>query len=149
MEGGEMKRDEDPIVVEQDFDRSASDVWNAITEVDEMRQWYFDNIPEFKAEVGFHTQFLVEAGERRYLHLWQVTEVVPERKIVYNWKYDAFEGDSCVTFEVSGNDQSSHLKLTMQVLADFPDDIPEFSRDSGIGGWTYFINDRLKAYLDS
>ena len=143
-----MRINEAPIIVEQNYDRSVSDVWNAITEVGEMRKWFFDNIPDFKAEVGFCTQFPVESADRSFLHLWEVTEVVPQRKIVYNWQYEEFEGDSCVTLEVSGDNQSARLKVTLRVLADFPDDIPEFTRESGIGGWTYFVNDRLKAHLD-
>ncbi len=143
-----MKRDEAPIIVEQDFDRSVSDVWNAITSIDEMRKWYFENIPDFKAEVGFCTQFSVDSGDRSFLHLWEVTEVVPQRKVIYNWKYEGLAGDSLAIFEVSGDDQSAHLTFTHRVLQDFPEDIPEFSRESGIEGWTYFINDRLKAHLD-
>jgi len=64
-----MKKDEAPVVVEQDFNRSVSDVWDAITKIDEMRKWYFENIPDFKAEVGFGTRFVVESGDRSFLHL--------------------------------------------------------------------------------
>ncbi len=142
-----MKINEEPVVVEQGFDRSASDVWNAITNIDEMRKWYFENIPDFKAEVGFCTQFSVESGDRSFLHLWEVTEVIPQRKVVYDWKYEGLDGDALAIFEVSGDDQSARLTLTLRVLEDFPDDIPEFSRESCIGGWDYFIKDRLKTYL--
>ena len=143
-----MKKDEDPIVVEQYYDRSASDVWNAITDIDEMRKWYFEDIPDFKAELGFRTQFLVESGDRSFMHLWEVTEVIPKCKLVYDWKYEGIEGDSLVSFEVSGDEHSANLRLTDRVLEDFPRDIPEFTRESGIEGWTYFIKDRLKKYLD-
>jgi hypothetical protein len=30
----------------------------------------------------------------------------------------------------------------------FPDDIPEFRRDSCIGGWEYLIQKSLKEYLE-
>ncbi len=143
-----MKKEEAPIVVEQDFDRPASDVWNAITKTGEMRKWYFENIPDFKAEVGFVTQFVVESGGRSFLHLWTVTEVDPQRKVVCNWKFGGLPGDSFVTFEVSGDEKSARLKVTTLVQESFPENIPEFSRESCLGGWTYFINDRLKAYLD-
>ncbi len=143
-----MKKDEAPIVVEQDFDRSASDVWAAVTEIDDMRKWYFDNIPDFKAEVGFAARFVVQSGARSFLHLWKVTEVVPQRKVVYNWKYEGIPGDSVVSFEVSGSKKSARLRVTTLVQEDFPEDIPEFSRESCLGGWTYFIRHRLKAYLD-
>ena len=143
-----MKIDEAPIVVEQDFNRSATDVWDAITKIDQMRKWYFENIPDFKAEVGFCTQFLVESADRGFLHLWRVTEVDPPRKIVYNWKYSGIPGDSFVTFEVSGDAKSSRLTVTTRIQESFPEDIPEFTRESCIGGWTYFVKDRLKVYLE-
>ena len=143
-----MKSDEAPVIVEQDFEKSTSVVWNAITDVDEMRNWYFDNIPDFKAEVGFNTQFLVESGGRRFVHLWEVTEVETLNKVVYNWKFEGYPGDSYVSFEVSGDDESSQLRVTAEVQESFPRNIPEFTRESCMGGWTYFINQRLKAYLD-
>jgi len=143
-----MKRDEDLVIVEQGFDRSASDVWNAITDIVEMRKWYFENIPAFKAESGFRTQFPVESGDRVFLHLWEVTEVIPRRKVVYNWKFAELEGECSSSFEVMGDDLSARLTVIIRVRKDFSDDIPEFTRESCIGGWNYFINDRLKTYLD-
>ena len=52
-----------------------------------MRKWYFENIPSFKPEVGFKTQFNVQSQHRNFLHIWKVTEVVPKKMITYNWKY--------------------------------------------------------------
>jgi hypothetical protein len=40
------------------------------------------------------------------------------------------------------------LRLTAQVLEDFPEDIPEFKRESGVEGWTYFIKKSLKEFLE-
>ena len=34
------------------------------------------------------------------------------------------------------------------IVESFPQDIPEFSRMSCLGGWTYFINQSLKEYLE-
>ena len=141
-------KNEDPVVIEQDFNQSVADVWNAIVKINEMQKWYFENIPDFKAELGFCTQFMVESGGRNFLHLWEVTEVIPQKKVVYNWKYEGFTGDSFVSFEVSGNEVSAHLIVTFRVVENFPEGIPEFSRESCIGGWTYFIKDSLKNYLD-
>jgi uncharacterized protein YndB with AHSA1/START domain len=146
--GSDMKRDDSPIIVEQVFDRSVSDVWSSIVEIEEMRKWYFENIPDFKAEVGFSTQFLVKTEEREFLHLWEIIEVVPQSKVVYSWRYKGIVGDSIASFEVSGNDDSALLTVTLQALQDFPSDIPEFTRESCIAGWNYFIKDRLKTYLD-
>lgn len=142
-----MKKEEDPVVVEQSFHTSIDSVWKALTDVNRMRQWFFDNIPAFKPEVGFETQFNVQSESRDFLHMWKVVEVVPQKLIKLNWKYDGYPGDSFVLFEIFNEGNWSKLRLTAQVLEDFPDDIPEFKRESCSGGWTYFINRRLKEFL--
>ena len=144
-----MKASDGPIIVKQTFDSSSEKVWNAITDPDEMRQWYFEMIPDFKPEVGFKTQFNVKSGDRNFNHRWRVTEVVPLQKIAYNWSYDAYPGDAYVVFEIDETDSGTTLTLTNVVREDFPDDIPEFKRASCVGGWEYFIKQRLKAYLDN
>jgi hypothetical protein len=71
------------------------------------------------------------------------------QKITYNWKYDGYVGNSFVTFELVEQNNLTTLKLTHDVTESFPDDISEFTRDSCIGGWNYFIKKRLKEYLES
>lgn len=143
-----MKKNEEPIVVEQVFDRPASDIWRAVTDIGEMRQWYFENIPDFVPDIGFYTEFPVDSGERIFLHQWRVTEVETGSKIVYSWNYRDIPGDAFVTFEVSGDEKSSRLTVTTRVVEDFPDDVPEFEIQSCRAGWEYFINERLRNYLD-
>lgn len=143
-----MKQDSEPIIVEQTFNAAIETVWKSITEIDRMRQWYFENIPSFEPEVGFETRFTVKSQGRDFLHVWKVTEVVPMKRITYNWKYAGHRGDSFVTFELSQQNNSTKLKLTHTVLESFPEDIPEFSREKGIEGWEFFIKKRLKAYLE-
>ena len=142
-----MKTSDAPIVVEQTFDATPDAVWKSITQVDLMRQWYFENIPAFKPEVGFETRFLVQSGGRDFLHMWKVTEAVTRKKISYEWRFEAYPGVSSATFELFDNGKSTTLRLTVDVHEDFPEDIPEFERESCIDGWKYFINGRLKEYL--
>lgn len=143
-----MKAGEAPVVVEQILEVRKETVWRAITEIDLMRQWYFENIPDFKAEVGFETQFNVSSGDRNFPHKWHVTEVVPFERLLYDWSYDNYPGDAFVTWELFDEGNSTRLRLSVHVREDFPDDIPEFTRESCIAGWEYFIKERLKAYLD-
>lgn len=138
-----------PIIVEQAFPVSKQVVWKAITERDQMIEWFFDNIPEFKAEVGFKTQFHVHAGERDFHHCWTITEVIPARKIVYDWRYKDLPGAGTVTFEIIEEDDGPFLRLTNEGLESFPEDIPEFSRENCVRGWKYFIQGNLKDYLDT
>ncbi|MCG8327641.1 MAG: SRPBCC domain-containing protein [Chitinophagales bacterium] len=143
-----MKKTEPPIVVEQIFNASINDIWNAVSEVDQMIQWFFENIPSFKPEVGFETSFIVENEGRIFPHLWRLTEVEPMKKIVYNWKYEGYSGDSFVTFELFEEGNQTKLKLTHEVVESFQSGIPEFTRESCIGGWNYFIKENLKKYLE-
>jgi uncharacterized protein YndB with AHSA1/START domain len=143
-----MKTDEEPIIVEQAFDKNADIVWNSITDVEQMRQRFFDNIPSFKPEVGFETGFNVQSQDRDFPHVWKVTEVIPKKLIKYNWRYDGYPGDSYVVFELFKQNSSTLLRLTHFVEEDFPDDIPEFSRESGLQGWTYFIKEKLIEFLN-
>jgi uncharacterized protein YndB with AHSA1/START domain len=142
-----MNKNDEPVMVEQAFNASIESVWTAITDIDQMRQWYFENIPDFKPEVGFETRFEVQSGDRTFPHRWKVTEVKPFEKISYNWKYDCYSGDSFVVFELLRQNSRTLLRLTHQVTESFPGNIPEFSKESCTAGWTYFIKDCLKKFL--
>src|SRR5882724_11950626 len=76
------------IIVERIFSAPVARVWNALTDPDQMRQWYFD-LKEFKPEVGFEFEFIVEHEGNNYHHLCKVTEVIPRKKIAYTWRYKA------------------------------------------------------------
>lgn len=142
-----MKSTDSPIKIEETFEVSADLLWNALTNREEMIQWFFENIKEFEPKVGFETKFVISNEERVFPHLWKVTEVEHLKKITINWKYEGFEGDSHVSFELFDEGQKTQLKLTHTVTEDFPSDIPEFARESCIGGWNYFIKERLRDYI--
>ena len=137
-----------PLVVEQVYDASLSKVWKAITDETQMREWYFETMTTFKPLVGFETEFNVPSNDKDYLHIWKVTEVIPEESISYNWKFGGYSGESLVTFELSKADKMTKLKLTETGIESFPQDNPDFTRESWTEGWNYFICDRLKEFLE-
>ncbi|RZT96368.1 uncharacterized protein YndB with AHSA1/START domain [Ancylomarina subtilis] len=137
------------IIVEQNFSVPLSQLWKAISEPDQMRQWFFENIEDFQPEVGFQTQFNVKSGERNFKHLWKLTDVVHLEKIVYLWQYEGYEGEAIVCFETFINEGGSSLRVSHFVTTGFDQSIPEFRRESCQQGWEYFIKDRLKAFLEN
>ncbi len=137
-----------PIVVEQEFNSSVGKVWNAITRLEEMKQWFFDNIPAFEPVVGFETEFSVQSEGRNFQHLWRILEVEPNKKIKYSWRYREHKGEGFVTFELFESKELTNLRVTNEGLDSFPQDIPEFKRESCQAGWEFFIKERLKTYLD-
>jgi uncharacterized protein YndB with AHSA1/START domain len=144
-----MKTTDDLIIVEQKFDASSEIVWDAITNIERMRNWYFENIPDFHTTVGFKTQFNITNGNKNFLHRWNVTEVIPHKKIKYEWTFEEYNGKSTTSFELFEKNNSTLLRLTVEVLEDFPDNVEEFRRESCIAGWNYFINGRLKEFLST
>lgn len=138
----------EPIIITQEFNLPASEVWKAITERDQMVQWFFEEIPEFKAEVGFHTTFEIKTENELFLHQWTIVEVVERRRIVYDWSYQGMPGKGIVTFELFDHNGGRLLNLTNTGLDSFPSEKPEFTRESCLGGWEYFIQGRLTNYLN-
>lgn len=143
-----MSKGNEPIIVEQIFNKSKEEVWSAITDPNKMREWFFENIPDFIPQEGFETRFNVDTGERQFMHLWKITEVIPFEKIVYDWRYENLEGIGIVSFELFEQNPKTLLRLTNLGLETFPPNIPEFSRESCKGGWYYFINQRLNEFLN-
>ena len=143
-----MAETTDSIIVEQSFYVSKVRLWQAITEHDQMVQWFFEEIPDFKAEPGFETQFNISTGERDFNHLWKITTAVPGEKIVYDWRYEGYDGAGIVTFELFDEGGGSRLRLKAEGTETFPQEIPEFKRESGVAGWEYFIQGNLKQFLE-
>jgi uncharacterized protein YndB with AHSA1/START domain len=135
------------LVLERTFSVPVATVWKAITNVDEMRRWYFD-LKEFKPEVGFEFQFVVEHKGNVYDHRCKVTEVISQKKIAYTWRYEGHQGDSLVTFELSADGGKTKLKLTHEGLETFPK-LPSFARNNFMEGWTSLIGSSLKDYVEN
>lgn len=138
----------EPVVVEQSFTATKERVWAAITEHAQMVQWFFEGIPDFMPEPGFRTEFNVNTGQRDFCHIWKITESVPQVRIVYDWRYRDLPGVGKVTFEIFAAENGTRLRVTNEGLESFPTDIPEFSRESCVGGWRYFIQGALKDFLE-
>jgi uncharacterized protein YndB with AHSA1/START domain len=134
------------VVIERTFNAPVAKVWNAITDGDEMRQWYFD-LKEFKPVVGFEFEFVVEHERMTYHHLCKVTEVIPQKKIAYTWRYKGHDGDSLVTFQLSADGDKTRLKLTHEGLETFPK-TPAFARENFLKGWTEIIGSELKQFVE-
>jgi len=134
------------IVIERTLNAPVAKVWQALTDVDQMRQWYFD-LKEFKPEVGFEFGFVVEHEGNTYDHRCKVTEAIPERKIAYTWRYKGEQGDSLVTVELFPDGNKTRLKLTHTGIETFPK-TPAYARKNFEAGWTTIIGTELKQFVE-
>ncbi|MBN1650330.1 MAG: SRPBCC domain-containing protein [Bacteroidales bacterium] len=143
-----MTKSSNPIIVEQHFAISVKEVWSAITELEQMRLWFFESIPSFEPVLGFQTKFKVQSESRTFTHIWKIVEVEPYKKIKYDWCYAEYQGKGLVTFELYEKGEQTMLRLTNEGLQTFPQHIPEFAQESCRGGWEFFIKQNLKNYLE-
>jgi uncharacterized protein YndB with AHSA1/START domain len=134
------------VVIERTFNAPVGRVWKALTDVDQIRQWYFD-LKQFKPEVGFEFEFVVDHEGNKYHHLCRITEVVLEKKLAYTWLYKGEPGDSLVTFELFADGDKTRLKLTHQGIETFPK-TPAYARKNFEAGWTEIIGSSLKQFVE-
>lgn len=139
---------QEPFVIERILNAPAEKVWKAITDKDQMKQWYFD-LADFKPEVDFEFQFEGGNEGRSYLHLCKITEVVPGKKLQYSWRYDGYEGISFVTFELFDEGDKTRLKLTHEGLETFPANNLDFAKQNFVQGWTEIIGTNIKKFVEN
>ncbi len=139
--------EQEPFVIEKRYNASQSIVWQAITDNEKMKQWYFD-IDSFEPEVGHQFTFSGEKDGIKYIHLCEVTEVVPETRLAYTWKYKDYPGISTVTFELFPESAATRVKLTHSGIETFPKNNDDFSSESFAGGWGYIIGKSLKEFVE-
>jgi uncharacterized protein YndB with AHSA1/START domain len=138
----------DPFTIEKTLNAPAEKVWKAITDKEQMKQWYFD-IAAFKPVVGFEFTFSGKGHKgETYLHLCKITEVIVGKKLSYSWQYENLEGLSTVTFELFEEGDKTRVKLTHEGLETFPANNPDFAKESFAGGWSYLIGKSLPEFVE-
>lgn len=142
-----MKASEPPLIVSKIINAPISKVWDALTVHEQMLVWYFEEIPNFKPELGFTTSFVIKHEDRTYTHKWEIIQVNVPHAIGYRWNYEEHDGDSKVVFQLEEENGQTKASVNAIILEDFPD-LPEFKRESGVAGWNYFM-DRLKAFAEA
>jgi uncharacterized protein YndB with AHSA1/START domain len=136
------------VVIERTYEAPIERVWEALTNKDQMKHWYFE-VADFKAEVGFEFQFSAASKGKTYLHRCKVVEANPITKVAYTWSYDGYVGQSLVTFELFSEDKDkTRLKLTHSDLDTFSQENPEFSQENFNEGWKSILGQSLRNFVE-
>ena len=135
-----------PFIIEHVYNAPIKKVWQALTETDKMKQWYFPQLIDFEPVVGFKFKFKDDGSP--YQKEWTVTEVIKGRRLAHTWVYKGYSGISKVTFELSQEESKTRLKLTHTGLETFPNEL-HFARHRFEGGWATIIETNLNEFLDN
>lgn len=136
------------LIIERVFEAPIEKVWEALTNNNQMKQWYFD-VSDFKPEVGFEFQFLGESDGKKFLHKCTVVEVQPITKIAYTWSYEGYVGQSLVTFELFGESgNKTRLKLTHTDTDSFLSH-PDFKKSDFNEGWKMILGQSLRDFVET
>lgn len=137
--------DNQQLVLERTYDAPAEKVWNALTDIKQLKQWFFPMMEAFEPTIGFTTQWDVHHNGNLYPHKIVVTESVPNQLIAYTWQYVGFPGNSIVSFALESIGSQTKLTLTHTVTESFEENkYPDFSRESFKQGWTHFVGSLQK-----
>jgi len=134
-----------PFIIERILNAPINKVWQALTETDKMKVWYFPQLKEFQPVVGFEFDFSNDGSP--YRKEWKVTAVEDGRKLAHSWAYKGYSGTSEVTFELFEEGDKTKILLTHTGLESFPAD-PHFARQRFVDGWTTIIGTNLKNYVE-
>lgn len=134
------------------INKPADVVWNAITQADQMKQWYF-RISNFEAKKGEIFDFIVsisdDEGDHDFRHLFKIIEVVPNKKLKHTWEHPGHSaGTSTLTWELTPQQDSTKVTLTHVGIEDITDEKSKyFNKNSYIASWEHYLQ-KLKDYLE-
>lgn len=137
---------EPPLIKTFEYNAPIAEVWQALTNVDKMKEWYFPQLQEFEPIVGYKFQF--DDNDAEYHKEWIVTKVVEGNTLGHSWAYKGYLGNSEVTFDLFGDGNKTKLRVTQTGLESFPNH-PHFKRERFEWGWDNLLGENLKHLLGS
>jgi uncharacterized protein YndB with AHSA1/START domain len=124
-------------------------VWKAITDGDEMKQWYFDFSGAFKLEEGHEFEWYAGEPEgKQWLHRGKMVDIIDGKKLSHTWEYPGYTGSSLVTWELTAVDKNNtSLVLTQEFITPFDENEEALRRENFNTGWKHIINTSLAEHL--
>lgn len=134
-----------PLIKEFDYNVPIGKVWQALTDVDKMKEWYFPQIQKFEPIVGYKFQFDDNSSE--YQKEWVVIKVKDDRTLAHSWAYKGYLGSSEVIFDLFADENKTRLRVTQTDLESFPNH-PHFKRERFEWGWDNLLEQNLRHLLE-
>ena len=136
-----------PIVKEITIPSDLNTVWEAITNPEKMKEWYFE-VNDFRLEKDNEFYFYEPGSAQKYRHLCKIIDIIPNRKFKHTWTFpDYSSGISTLTWELTEHEGNTHVKLTHEGVENFANAGNDFTRKSFDAGWEEIVTQNLVNYL--
>ena len=133
------------LIKEFEYDAAIEKVWQALTQKQKMKTWYFPQIKEFEPIEGFEFEF--DDMNDAYHKKWIVKKVIKNKTFSHSWSYKGYEGQSEVKFDLYDHGDKTLLRVTHKNFESFPDH-PHFKRQRFDWGWNNLLGDNLRKLVE-
>jgi uncharacterized protein YndB with AHSA1/START domain len=124
----------------------AEKVWQALTDKEQMKAWYFD-IPDFELSTGATFNFHEPGEARQFHHQCKIREIDPLRKFSHTWTHpELSKGESVVTWFLEEQNGITQVTLHHEGVENFADGGEAFAPENYQMGWNGFMA-TLKNYV--
>lgn len=137
------------IVREELYGAPVSKVWNALTDKDQMKEWYFE-IPDFELKEGAVFNFYEPGGKKQFHHRCAIKKVELHKLFQHTWSYPGkSKGESVLTWELFEQNGQTLVRLSHTGLDGFEDGGKALSKENFEAGWKEIMGGSLKDYLEA
>lgn len=138
------------IQLEKQFNAPIAKVWDAISNKDTMKKWYFD-IADFELKEGHEFNFWAGPPDgKEWHHRCVIREIIPEKEFSHSWTYPGYAGETLVSWElIRISDEITQINFCHEFIEPFSEEVDELKQENFQEGWTYIINIGLKEFLES
>lgn len=135
--------------IEKTYNASIALVWQAITDRNRMKAWYFNFAEDFKLETGAIFEWTAgDTKDKQWLHRGKMLEIIPHEKLVHTWEYPGYSGTSTLQWNLlKVDDATTKVTLIHEFTIPFDITVAELKKENFEKGWTHIINISLTEYL--
>lgn len=138
-----------PVRINYLLNAPAEKVWQAITNKEAMKEWYFD-IPDFEMEIGRVFNFYEPGEKKQYHHRCEILDIIPHKRLKHTWMHPTHSNAVTeVIWELvveEGN--KTRVFLTHDGLEKLIDAGPDFTRENYLSGWHQIVGESLKNFVE-
>ena len=124
-------------------------VWNAITNKEQMKNWYFD-VPDFEPKIGNNFSFYGGDENEEYHHFCEIVDLIPNEKLKHSWTYPEISKEkTLVKWELKPENEGTIVTLTHKGLEAFEHLGENFKIHSFRKGWEDIVGKSLKEFVEN